>query len=384
MQFSYYLLIMAGLAGHLAFWIDVNNRLHANALPCLVIRVLSKLIYITVLVIPPGLYWAVQTAALPAWIPAGYIGLCWLMFALIAARWVQRRWFTRPSPHLISNHTKQVNVVQRLGRRPVSPRWTRGTILTRVPRNDIFDLSVHEKRIRLPRLAAALDGLSIVHLSDLHFTGDLQVDFFHELVDQANLLNGDLVCITGDIIDHPRCLPWIGETLSRLQSREGCFCVLGNHDKRLRDQRGLRDALDAAGLESLGGLSIFRTVRGHKIMLAGNELPWYGPAPELTANTGEQENCSLRLLLAHSPDQVFWARRNRFDLMLAGHTHGGQLRLPLIGPWICPSHYGVRFAAGVYDLPPTLMHVSRGISALRPLRWNCPPELTRLVLKSAD
>jgi predicted MPP superfamily phosphohydrolase len=67
--------------------------------------------------------------------------------------------------------------------------------------------------------------------------------------------------------------------------------------------------------------------------------------------------------------------------MLAGHTHGGQICFPLIGPILAPSHYGVRYAAGTFDLPPTLMHVSRGVSGLQPLRFNCPPELAKLVLR---
>jgi predicted MPP superfamily phosphohydrolase len=89
----------------------------------------------------------------------------------------------------------------------------------------------------------------------------------------------------------------------------------------------------------------------------------------------------VRILLAHSPDQLSWARRNDIDLMLAGHTHGGQIRFPLIGPILAPSRYGVRYAAGTFYLPPVVMHVSRGISGLQPLRFNCPPELTKLVLR---
>ncbi len=68
--------------------------------------------------------------------------------------------------------------------------------------------------------------------------------------------------------------------------------------------------------------------------------------------------------------------------MLAGHTHGGQIRFPRIGPILAPSRYGVRFASGVFHLPPMVMHVSRGLSGLQPLRFNCPPELARLVLRA--
>jgi predicted MPP superfamily phosphohydrolase len=89
----------------------------------------------------------------------------------------------------------------------------------------------------------------------------------------------------------------------------------------------------------------------------------------------------LHVLLAHSPDQFKWARRRDFDLMLAGHTHGGQICLPVIGPIHCPSWHGVKYASGVFFEPPTVMHVSRGVSSELPIRLNCRPEVTKLVLR---
>ena len=70
--------------------------------------------------------------------------------------------------------------------------------------------------------------------------------------------------------------------------------------------------------------------------------------------------------------------------MLAGHTHGGQVRLPWIGAIVAPSRHGVRYASGTFFEPPTVMHVSRGLSAEKPLRWNCAPELTKLTLRSPE
>jgi predicted MPP superfamily phosphohydrolase len=90
----------------------------------------------------------------------------------------------------------------------------------------------------------------------------------------------------------------------------------------------------------------------------------------------------LSLVLSHSPDQFAWAQGAGFKLMLAGHTHGGQGRLPLVGAVLTPCLSGVKYSAGVYYEPPTLLHVTRGISGMMPVRINCPPELTKLVLRA--
>jgi uncharacterized protein len=88
--------------------------------------------------------------------------------------------------------------------------------------------------------------------------------------------------------------------------------------------------------------------------------------------------CDLTILLSHSPDQLTQAQKLGYDLMLAGHTHGGQVVLPVVGPVFSPSRYGVALASGLFLGQPTTLHVSRGLGAKDPIRWNCTPELTVL------
>jgi predicted MPP superfamily phosphohydrolase len=124
-------------------------------------------------------------------------------------------------------------------------------------------------------------------------------------------------------------------------------------------------------------------VRETPLLLAGNERPWFGTAPNLAnAPPPTAAGGPFRILLSHTPDQIAWARRNHFDLVLAGHTHGGQIRIPLAGPIVSPSRYGVRYASGTFFEGRTLMHVSRGLSGLHNLRWRCPPELALLELSA--
>jgi predicted MPP superfamily phosphohydrolase len=110
-------------------------------------------------------------------------------------------------------------------------------------------------------------------------------------------------------------------------------------------------------------------------------LPWFKPASNFdnVPNYGEPGR-PLRILLSHSPDEFEWAQARDVDLVLAGHLHGGQVRLPLFGAIVSPSRYGVRYSLGVFTAGNTVMHVSRGTGSLTPLRYNCPPEISLLTL----
>jgi predicted MPP superfamily phosphohydrolase len=291
--------------------------------------------------------------------------------------WLLPKLLDRVPAALVANDTTVIDVALRLGRRPIVGAEAR--LLAAIPGNEICRLHIQRKTVRLPRLPRELDGLTIAHLSDLHMLGNLTEDFYGEVVAATNALQADLVCITGDILEKMSCLPWIPATLGRLQARSGKFFILGNHEMRLPDVRPLREALVAAGLTDLGGRSLTLPINGANIVLAGNELPWFGAAPPLNVEPG---SLNFRLLLSHTPDNLAWARRHDFDLMLAGHNHGGQIRLPWLGALISPSWYGWYYASGLYDEPPTLLHVSRGVAGKHPIRLNCPPEITLFVLTS--
>jgi predicted MPP superfamily phosphohydrolase len=158
--------------------------------------------------------------------------------------------------------------------------------------------------------------------------------------------------------------------------------VLGNHDLYTYDVPHLRKLLAGSGVVDVGGCWKRLELKGAEIVVAGNELPWFEPAADMrNCPPRSQEHPQLRILLSHSPDQFDWAQRCDFDLMLAGHTHGGQIRLPIVGPIFSPSRHGVKYASGTFFAEPTVMHVSRGISGELPIRLNCPPELTKLVLR---
>jgi predicted MPP superfamily phosphohydrolase len=161
--------------------------------------------------------------------------------------------------------------------------------------------------------------------------------------------------------------------------------VLGNHDWSL-DPGPIRTALRECGWQDVAGQVIPVDHRGCRILIGGTERPWMGAHPDFGASQCDAQSGAIRrpfrLLLSHGPDCLSEARRQHVDLMLAGHNHGGQVVLPVIGPVYSPSLSGCRYSGGTHWAAPTLLHVSRGLSGRHPLRINCRPEIARLILRT--
>ena len=385
-------LLFFGLLGHAGIWVGLVNRLHGVAFPRAVVRWLTLLLLIAAGVIPlvmvAGLYiqdlsWIRPTTwhKLPSYL-RGYAWLCVAVGVWAAARWCWLQ-FSRKGRELCRvQSSERVSPAAALDQHPVANRLRRA--ITRIPGNQCLHLEVVEKTLVVPRLPQALDGLVIAHLTDLHYTGNIGRKYFQEVARLTNELNADLIAITGDLVDKSHCIDWLPDTLGRLAAPHGVYAILGNHDLRVKYDLGrLRQTIVDAGIVDLGTGWRRVEIAGTPVLLAGNELPWIRPTAEATDYPAPgNDDFAMRLLLSHSPDQLGWARQRGFDLMLAGHTHGGQIRIPLMGALLCPSLYGVKSDCGVYHEPPTVLHVSRGVSGVDPLRFFCPPELVRLVLKA--
>jgi uncharacterized protein len=385
-------LALLALFGHAALWVGFVNRVHATGMPRGWVKLLSIAGH-ALLVFSPlvaAAFWLVSGSELIPWLQDAatnpllrlYFIACWIIAVVAIALWIHRRWLFVPPKALLANNSTILNIADLLGYKPLHGFLPK--LLSKVPGNQALTVSIDELHLALPRLPSQLDGLSIVQLSDLHMIGKIGPDFFKEAVRQAADLRADMIVITGDIVDEVELFDWIPQTLGQLSAPLGVYFVLGNHDQFTGAATQLRQILTAAGMIDLGARWHRLEHSGATIVLAGNELPWFTPVPDLhDCPQRSNDKPQLRLLLSHSPDQWSWARRNDFDLMLAGHAHGGQIRIPLIGPIFCPSRHGVKYASGTFYREPTLMHVSRGLSAELPLRLNCPPELTKIVLRRA-
>ena len=375
------------LIGHAGIWCFVFNHIHASSIPRQQRKLTEKLILAAVVVpvflvaLKLQLDGTLQMDVFPVWLQ-WYFWLSVLFGCWLALRWVFRKLTARLPQSVTHVETRHCDIQSRLSQPLLA--GPKAKFLGRVPFNQVLDLAEEHFDFFKSDLHPDLEGLKIVQLSDLHFTGCVLPDYFQVVVERANQFQPDLVFITGDLIDNKRCLGWLDSVFSQLVSRCGVYYVLGNHDRRIEDEVLLREKLKAAGLISAADGTWHDIRIGQALVrIGGNEMPWYPQAAQLQPDR-RLERADLKLLLSHSPDQIGWAQQYGFDYVFAGHTHGGQIRLPLIGPIVSPSRYGVKYSAGTFQFGDTVMHVSRGVSSDEPIRILCPPELTLVTLRKGE
>ena len=238
--------------------------------------------------------------------------------------------------------------------------------------------------IAVPGLAPYLDGLRVLHLSDLHLHG--RSALAEQVPTLVAGLPHDLAVYTGDYIETDEDIPRLATFLARMP-RAPAYAVLGNHDYRpfgrpggRNDVRRLRAVLSAAGVQVLANTA--QVVHGGRLAIAGVDDPATG-RDDAERALARVPATACNLLLAHSPDVALHLGARRPSLILAGHTHGGQVRLPLLGPLVTHSRLPRRLAMGLHRYRGVPLFVSRGIgySGLN-LRLHCPAEVALLTLRA--
>jgi predicted MPP superfamily phosphohydrolase len=376
------LLLTGACLGHLALMIVSHNWWYGLPLP----RHSGKLVHLVhgllILAFPIALIGAFgwDLAGLPyvssefAWpqLLTLYVAFC-AALGLVALPLNTILRHMRRDPTL-EKQSRVLDVAKHLGYPPVGTGKHR--VLARLPGNEVFQVELVERTLALPRLPAAWDGLTILHLSDIHLKGTPDRDYFRFVMDRCADWQPDLVAVTGDVADSMQHMRWIVPVLGRLRWRVAAFAILGNHDFWY-DPSFIRRRLRRLGMDVLANTWRQIDVRGEPLVVIGHEGPWLKPRPDLSDCPREP----FRLCLSHTPDNIRWARREGVDLMLSGHVHGGQVRFPLFGSVLVPSCYGRHYDCGVFEESPTLLHVSRGLSGDFPLRYLCRPEVTKLTLR---
>jgi uncharacterized protein len=243
------------------------------------------------------------------------------------------------------------------------------------------DPEITYTEIRLHRLQPAHDGLRVVHLTDIHHSLFTPLEDVQRAVHLANQLRADVVALTGDYVTFSPMYIWpVARALGKLRARLGVFAVLGNHDFQV-DPGLMTRALQAQHIRVLRNAHHSLRLGSAPLWLVGVDDLWWN-RDDLPGALRSVPARDPKILLCHNPLGIQAAAMHGIDLVLSGHTHGGQVRLPVVGSVYGRSKLGRRFVEGWNRLQNTQIYVSRGIGkVLVPLRLGCPPEVTCLRLR---
>lgn len=236
-------------------------------------------------------------------------------------------------------------------------------------------------RIPVPNLPLAFSGFRIVQLTDLHYGFLVPLAVIRYVVNQANRLEHDLIVCTGDYV-HKRGattqIDAVWSLLSQLKAQYGVHSILGNHDHWANTERSQQWLLETN--QDLSHKVKVIEKGGHKLWLAGAGDLWedHRNLDEMLSKVPESD---CRIVLAHNPDTADTKFSARVDLMISGHTHGGQVDIPFLGPPVLPVQ-NKTYSSGLKLSPRGMgVFISRGIGwAIYPVRFNCPPEIAVLEL----
>jgi len=245
------------------------------------------------------------------------------------------------------------------------------------------NIQIERQIINIENLPQSFERARIVHLSDIQsfWFGNRE----KRVLDILEELKPDFIFITGDFVDSATKMTtnrdfgtvkvfW--QELGK-RHRGRIFAVLGNHDPKT-----LKNYLNERGIIVLDNENKKLIFDDQFIYLIGIDDPWIGRDDLPKAMKGIYNDIS-KILLSHSPDIISEAAKQKIDLVLVGHTHGGQVSFPFLGPLWIPSKYGRQYAKGLFRVNSTYLYVNRGIgTSMLPIRFNCPPEITLIELKN--
>lgn len=255
----------------------------------------------------------------------------------------------------------------------VEPRW----------------LEVSTIRIALPKSLKV--PVRIIHLSDLHRSAFVSLSFIEKAINLSLREAPDLVCVTGDFVTggDQQDLSEYAIILRALSSKAPTFAVLGNHDGGTWSKaRGgyqttteISSLLDKAGITLLNNRATTFNTKGSQLTLVGTNDLWAGNFdPSSAFDRVKEKETTATILLAHNPDTKDFVGEMAWDLMLSGHTHGGQVVIPILGAPVVPVR-DRRYIAGLNSWKGRLIYTTRGIGNLLGIRLNCRPQISILDLE---
>jgi predicted MPP superfamily phosphohydrolase len=243
-------------------------------------------------------------------------------------------------------------------------------------------LQVTHTRICLPGLPSALAGKRIALLTDFHAGNGTPLSLIRRACRKAMAERPHLIALAGDFAAHgSESYRPVLDALAALDAPLGVYAVPGNHEYKVGIEMWHRELAAYPRIIDLTNRAVIRTVEGARLCIAGVDDFDRGVPRLRELPPPDQRDCTI--LLAHNPDQAEFVRRayDQVDLVLSGHTHGGQVRLPWIGALRNPAHRDDLYEEGLTRRPWTQVYVSRGIGTVNlPVRFLCRPEVAILEL----
>jgi predicted MPP superfamily phosphohydrolase len=311
-------------------------------------------------------------------IPLAKLGAAWLISAAcVGAYWIVDRIYRNANPERVQGVRDLDPEVIRLRKAhmPIA-------VLRRLgAHNDVYDIEVTRHEVFIDDLPGVFDGYRIAFLTDTHVAGFVRREFYRQIVAQTNRFDPDLILLGGDFVTWRKHIPLMADVLlTDLRARDGVLAVLGNHDY-WANAGEVKAAMTAKGVQFIINTSRVIRRNGAELPVVGIDEVYRGePDVEAAFANVKPGPC---IGVTHHPDLVDQLDGRRVDLLVCGHTHGGQIRFPFFGPLVVPSKHEGRYAAGFRRVGGVLMYVSRGIGAIPPIRILCRPEVATFTLRNS-
>lgn len=252
--------------------------------------------------------------------------------------------------------------------------------------SETTNVEIVRLELKLPRLAPAFDGYRLVQISDIHMGTGMTDDQLHRIVNMVNDEQPDVIALTGDYVTFGNIQPLMKPLVtafSQLKPKDITVATQGNHD-HVTDPVMVSQMLSDSGVTELKN-SVHSITRGSSVLhFAGVDTLWYDKA-DLTKVLPLLHGDECAVLLAHEPDFAdVSAATGRFDLQISGHSHGGQIRWPVVNrPVVVPRH-STKYPIGQYQVGSMIQYTNRGVGTSLPaIRLNCRPEITVYTLRPA-
>ena len=246
------------------------------------------------------------------------------------------------------------------------------------------EIEITRHTVTLRNLPTAFDGFRAVHLTDIHHSKYVSFNAVYRMVALANRQRPDLVFLTGDYVTwSKKYIGPVAEALKHLKARYGVFGVLGNHDIRV-DGEAVTQALEKVGIRMLRNSSAPVDRWGQTLWLSGVDEFSYGQS-DLARAFEYLPRTAPKILLAHNPEIIGQATEHQVDFVAAGHTHGGQVKLPGLRSFNTLTQPTQEFLEGFVSAGRTQMYISRGLGkVVLPLRIKCPAEIPVYTFRSSS